>query len=97
MPNTIDPYVDWLGVTDPRRPLTYYSMLGLEAFESDTAAITTAIKRAIKCVKPYVEGPHMRLAHRTLSEIEAARSCGLQTVQVTSPTSVAEALRALGL
>ncbi|WP_441241635.1 HAD-IA family hydrolase [Tardiphaga sp. 768_D3_N2_1] len=29
--------------------------------------------------------------------IEAARACGLQTVHVTSPTSVAEALKALGL
>lgn len=29
--------------------------------------------------------------------IEAARACGLQTVHVTSPTSVAEALMALGL
>lgn len=29
--------------------------------------------------------------------IEAARACGLQTVHVTSPTSVAEALKTLGL
>lgn len=29
--------------------------------------------------------------------IDGARACGLQTVHVTSPTSVAEALRALGL
>ena len=68
-----DPYRDWLGITEPRRPLSYYQLLNLPRFEADGAVVELAADRQIAEVRGLVDGPHARLARRTLFELEAAK------------------------
>src|SRR5688500_18413910 len=75
MPDSFDPYLQWLSITDPERPPNHYRLLGLELFEEDTDAIWNATMRHMALVLRHDPGPHCEAARRIFDELEIARSC----------------------
>ncbi len=71
----LDPYRDWLGVTVAQRPLSYYQLLGVEAFESDRELIQRAADAQAAKVQQHLAGAAARLAKRTVYELECAKQC----------------------
>ena len=46
-----DPYRDWLGISDERRPPTLYQILGLRTGEADSQEIEAAVAAKRKQAK----------------------------------------------
>lgn len=75
MATTFDPYQAWLGITDARRPVDHYRLLGVSKFEADGAAIGSAAASKIARLKPHLSGPHSTAAQKILDQILAAQQC----------------------
>jgi hypothetical protein len=75
MTESFDPYLKWLGIRDPNRPVNHYRLLGLEVFENDPDVIASAAERQIKHVESYANGPHADACQLILTELEGAKSC----------------------
>lgn len=84
MAGSFDPYLTWLEISDPTRPLNFYQLLGLEPGEGSIEVISAAAKRQAARIQPHVSGEHGRIAKRALIEIESARLC------LTTPDKKAE-------
>ena len=50
----VDPYREWLGISDERRPPTLYQLLGLPPNVADPRAIEAAVKGQLAKVQPLV-------------------------------------------
>lgn len=70
-----DPYVRWLGIRDPHRPLNHYQLLGLPMFESNLQVIAAAAERRMQEVRAHQSGPHAETAQRIFKELSVARKC----------------------
>lgn len=70
-----DPYLKWLGIRDPTRPVNHYRLLGLEMFESDPDVITIAADRQMAHIRTYQAGPNGDLSQKILNELARARRC----------------------
>lgn len=70
-----DPYLKWLGIRDPQRPVNHYRLLGLDLFESDVDVISTAADRQMAHVRTYQSGNRAELSQKILSELAIARRC----------------------
>jgi len=70
-----DPYLKWLGIRDPQRPVNFYRLLGLELFENDPEIIANAADRQMVHVRSYQGGPHGELSQQILSELAVGRRC----------------------
>ncbi|MCI0641679.1 MAG: DUF1080 domain-containing protein [Gemmataceae bacterium] len=68
-----DPYHKWLGIPKDQRPPTFYQLLGLAAFETDTEVIDEAAIRQTTHVRAYQIGPQAAECTRILNEISLAR------------------------
>ncbi|MCI0376099.1 MAG: WD40 repeat domain-containing protein [Gemmataceae bacterium] len=68
-----DPYHKWLGIPKDQRPPTFYQLLGLAAFETDTEVIDEAAIRQTTHVRAYQIGPQAGECTRILNEISLAR------------------------
>ncbi len=68
-----DPYAEWLGIPPERRPPTWYDLLGLPAFESDTERIRDQAQERYAAVHRYQTSRHSEHAVRLLAEIAQAR------------------------
>jgi hypothetical protein len=75
MADAFDPYVEWLGIRDPRRPVDHYRLLGVEPFTADVQLLAAAADRRVAAVYAYRAGPYVPLADRLLAELAAARTC----------------------
>lgn len=76
-----DPYLKWLGIRDPQRPVNHYRLLGLDLFESDADVIATAADRQMAHVRTYQSGARAELSQQILSELAVARRCLLMPEQ----------------
>ena len=70
-----DPYLKWLGIREPTRPVNHYRLLGLELFESDKDVISMAADRQMGHIRTYQSGPNGKLSQQILNELARARRC----------------------
>jgi hypothetical protein len=75
MSEAFDPYLNWLGIRDPKRPPNHYRLLGIDLFESDPEIISVAADRQMAHVRTFQTGKHSALSQRLLNEIAAAKLC----------------------
>jgi hypothetical protein len=75
MPESFDPYLQWLGIRDPQRPPNHYRLLGVEPFEDDTDVIANAADRQMAHVRTFQMGKHSIESQRILNELAAANIC----------------------
>jgi len=69
-----DPYHDWLGITDDRRPPNLYELLGLEAGESNRSMVEAAARHQLAKVQQHISGPQSKEAWRIIDEITLAKT-----------------------
>lgn len=78
MPDTFDPYSEWLGIPPSRRPPTYYDLLGLPTDETDERRIHEAAQDRYDHIRKYTygpAGPERDQANRVLVELSEALHC----------------------
>jgi len=75
MPESFDPYLEWLGIRDPKRPPNAYRLLGVDLFESDPTVLSNAADRQMAHVRTFQSGPHAEAASRLLNQIAQAKLC----------------------
>ncbi|MDX1964651.1 MAG: hypothetical protein SFX18_15990 [Pirellulales bacterium] len=78
MNKTFDPYVEWLGIRDPERPVNHYRLLGLELFEPDANVISLAADRQMAHLRNFQAGEQADAARKLLNELSSARLCLLK-------------------
>lgn len=69
-----DPYRDWLGIYDERRPPTLYQLLCVSPLESDPRAIEAAAARQLAKLQNYLTGANTADAWRLLDEVALAKN-----------------------
>ena len=69
-----DPYHQWLGIPEGRRPPTHYQLLGIAPTETNAEVIKEAALRQTSHVRIYQTGPHADDCTRLLNEIAQARA-----------------------
>ncbi|MCS7238965.1 MAG: trypsin-like peptidase domain-containing protein [Thermoguttaceae bacterium] len=70
-----DPLLNWLGIPPDRRPVDYYSLLGLRRFEDDKLLILQAVQVRQLAIQPHLRGPHAKEAEEILAILAQAQSC----------------------
>lgn len=70
-----DPYRKWLAISDPRRPVNHYRLLGLELFENDLEVVQNASDARMALVRTFASGKHSTLSQKILNELAAAKVC----------------------
>jgi WD40 repeat protein len=68
-----DPYREWLGITDDRRPPTLYQLLGLTNGEADPRVIEAAVSQQLAKVQAHIAGSYSKDAWRIVDEITLAK------------------------
>lgn len=75
MPETFDPYYNWLGISPAHQPPNHYQLLGLRLFEDEPAAIEAAAEERKGMLHTHQQGEHASLAGQMLNEISLANAC----------------------
>lgn len=75
MPAQLDVYRDWLGITETARPLNYYQLLRLGAFEDDAAKIRERYRKLNAHVRKYAAGDFAVQSQGLLNELSKAMLC----------------------
>jgi hypothetical protein len=71
----IDVYREWLGITAPNRPLSYYQLLRLETFEDDPAKIRERYRKMNAHVRKFGTGDYIVQSQELLNELAKAMLC----------------------
>ena len=75
MSGPFDPCHEWLGISPGDRLPDYYSILGVDRFESDPDAISLAADERTAYFEAFLDGEHSASAREALDQITAARHC----------------------
>jgi hypothetical protein len=75
MPQQLDVYRDWLGITEPARPLNHYQLLRLPKFEDDPAKIRANYRKMNAHVRKYGTGEFQSASQSLLNELAKAMLC----------------------
>lgn len=75
MAKEIDVYREWLGVSETARPLNYYQLLRLKAFEDDRGKIREHYRKINAHVHKFADGEYAQQAHDLLGELTKAMLC----------------------
>ncbi len=75
MAKQIDVYRDWLGITEPARPLTHYQLLRLKLFEDGTPKIREHYQKMSAHVRKFAAGEHALQSQALLGELTKALLC----------------------
>ena len=75
MAKEIDVYREWLGVSETARPLNYYQLLRLKAFEDDQGKIREHYRKMNAHVRKFADGEYAQQAHDLLGELAKAMLC----------------------
>lgn len=75
MPDTFDPYFQWLGILPNEQPANWYRLLGLKLWEANAAAIEEASQKQSAIARQHLQGPHALLAQQVLTQIATAKQC----------------------
>ena len=73
-PQNLEVYRDWLGITEPNRPLNYYQLLRLKKFEDDTALIRAHYQRMNAHVRKF-QAVEPERVQALLDELTKAMLC----------------------
>lgn len=88
-----DPYREWLGVTEERRPPTLYQLLRIAPSETNPSFIEAAAARQLARLQGHITGPKAKEAWRLIDEVtlakatllDPARRSAYDTVYGTAP------------
>jgi hypothetical protein len=72
MAKEIDVYKEWLGITEPARPLNYYQLLRLEMFDDDPDRARNSYKKMNAHVRKYASGEYGPRSQELLNELAKA-------------------------
>lgn len=75
MPEQLDVYRDWLGISEAARPLNYYQLLRLEPFADDVARIRAHYKKMNAHVRKFATGDYAAESQELLNELARAMLC----------------------
>ena len=75
MSDPFDPYHHWLGISPKKQPPNHYSLLGLDAFESNPDVIENAADQRMAHLRTFQSGKRGELSQQLLNEVSAARIC----------------------
>ena len=75
MASSFDPYLNWLGIPQSQRPISYYGLLGIKVFEHDAESIAKAAEKRAVQLRNAVRATNSPDYQRILKEIAAARDC----------------------
>ncbi|MGA2621949.1 MAG: hypothetical protein ABSF26_30470 [Thermoguttaceae bacterium] len=75
MAKQIDVYRDWLGITEPARPLTHYQLLRLKLFEDGTAKIREHYQKMSAHVRKFASGEYALQSQALTGELTKALLC----------------------
>jgi len=84
----VDPYREWLGVNDDRRPPTLYQLLGISPLEADARSIDAAVARQLARVQQHLTGPQSKLAWQLVDEITLAKTTLLDPAKRAAYNSI---------
>ena len=76
-----DPYREWLGITEDRRPPTLYQLLGISPGETHPQVIDHSVNRQLLRLQPFLGGPKGDDARRLTEELKLARATLLDPVR----------------
>ena len=71
----IDVYSQWLKISDPSRPVNYYTLLGVKKFEDDTSLIRKNYRQRNSLVRKYATGVYSKRSQELLNELAKAMLC----------------------
>ena len=71
----VDVYSQWLKVTDPERPVNYYTLLGVQKFEDDAELIRKNYRQRNALVRKYATGVYSQQSQELLNEMARAMLC----------------------
>src|SRR5688572_24758905 len=75
MPDSFDPYLNWLGIEPHERPLDHYRLLGLARFESRREVIQAAADQRMAYIRSFQAGPRVAHTQKLLNELATAKLC----------------------
>jgi len=75
VPEAFNPYREWLGVSDGRRPGNHYELLSIEPCEGDRAVIAQAADALTSQIRGIRPGPHMTEWQQLLGALAEAKRC----------------------
>mgnify|MGYP000894048650 CR=1 FL=1 len=75
MAKQLDVYRDWLGITEPARPLNYYQLLKLKQFEDDAEVIRASYRTLNAHVRKYQTGEFGPQSQQLLNELAKVMLC----------------------
>lgn len=75
MAKELDVYRDWLGIKDPKRPLSHYQLLRLNPFEDNTSKIRTHYRKMNEHVRKFATGEFAEQSQSLLNELAKAMLC----------------------
>lgn len=81
MPETFDPYYQWLGIPPEEQPANHYRLLGIEPFEQNPEIIEAGTDRQTVHLRTFQIGPQSDVSQKLLREVAAARLCLLDPVK----------------
>ena len=74
-PQNLEVYRDWLGITEPNRPLNYYQLLRLKKFEENTGTDPSGPLPADERPRPQVSDGRAERVQALLDELTKAMLC----------------------
>jgi len=77
---SFDPYLEWLGIQDLKRPPDHYKLLGLSPGERDPQVIAHAADVQMAKIRRIRPGSHLAEWSRLLDQINAVKVCLLNPV-----------------
>jgi hypothetical protein len=75
MPEQLDVYRDWLGISETARPLNCYQLLRVKQFSDDVAKIRTHYQKMNAHVRKFATGDYARQSQELLNELAKAMLC----------------------
>ncbi len=75
MAKQLDVYRDWLEISDPTRPLSYYQLLKLRPFEDDVERIRANYRKLNGHVRRYQTGEYGPQSQQLLNDLAKAMLC----------------------
>jgi serine/threonine protein kinase len=73
MPDSFDPYYQWLAIPPDQQPPNHYRLLGVETFEANPDVINGAADRQMTHVRSFQTGPRATSSQKMLTELAIAR------------------------
>lgn len=70
-----NPYHKWLGIPPAEQPPHYYRLLGIDAFESDSDVILSAVDQRVSYLRQCALGPQGAASQKLLNEVSSAQVC----------------------